>query len=269
MLKTCCLFLQASSGPSLRAARVEEKQLTLEDVTGMFLLLGAGFGIAAFVLSIETVAWIIKIIKKKFLPEERCAQAPDLGKSGDMGQEAENNEGHEKLVCDYKDQPGFRKRRVYSADEIFKICEDNNDTSHDRLQFLIPLHSMTSLPLTSSPKLDNRRLKTPGPNDTFTIEKDAEMSGDEILEDASYNGYGKCEKDKSWTPELCTEKASDKYFGAKVQEQSYHMYDEVTSGPLHLMEWQNVHSKEYPSEQEKDMSHDDRITLQHLEQDFL
>uniref|UniRef100_A0A0U5BQ72 Putative ionotropic receptor n=1 Tax=Reticulitermes speratus TaxID=60591 RepID=A0A0U5BQ72_9NEOP len=255
-------LLAASSGQSLRAARVEERKLTLEDVTGMFLLLGAGFGIAAFVLFIETVVWIIRKIKKTLFPGEKCDQAPpDLDKSCDMGHEAENNERYEKLVYDYRAQPGFRKRRVYSADAIFKTCEDTDEISHNTLQFFIPLHSMTSLPITSSPKLENTRLQTPRPNDTFTIEKDAEMSGDKIPEDRSYNGYGKYEEDSSRRSEFHTEKVSDKYFGAKVQEQSYHMFEEVASGHLGLRDWQDVHSEHHPNEQEKDMAHSDRITL--------
>ena len=250
----CCLSLQASSGPSLQAARVHERELTLEDVTGMFLLLGAGFGIAAFVLFIETVLWIINKIKKKLFSGEKCDQVPpDVDKSGDMGHEAENNERHEKLVHDYRPQPGFQKRRAYSADAIFKTYEDTDETSHARLQFFIPIHSMTSLPLTSYPRLENRKLQTPGPNDTFTIEKDAEMSGVETPEDKSYNGYGKYEADGSRRPEFQTEKASDKYFGAKVQEQCYHMFEEAASGHLALREWQDVHSEQHPAEEEKDL----------------
>lgn len=250
----CCLSLQASSGPSLRAARIQEKELTLEDVTGMFLLLGAGFGIAAFVLFVETTLWIINKIKKKLFPGEKCDQAPpDLEKCGDMGNEAENNEQHEKLVHDYTPQPGFQKRRAYSTDAIFKIYEDTDETSHDRLQFFIPVHSMTSLSVTSYPKLESRRLQTPGPNDTLILEKDAEMSGVETPEDKSYNGYGKYEADGSWRPEFHIEKASDKYFGAKVQEQSDHMLEEAASSHLGLREWKDVHSGQYPTEQEEDM----------------
>lgn len=250
----CCLSLQASSGPSLRAARLEEKELTLEDVTGMFLLLGAGFGIAAFVLFIETILWIINKIKKKLFPGEKCDQAPpDLDKCDDMEHEDENNEQHEKLVHDYTPQPGFQKRRAYSTDAIFKIYEDTDETSHDRLQLFIPIHSMTSPSATSYPKLESRRLQTPGPNDTFTIEKDAEMSGVETPEDKSYNGYGKYEADGSRRPEFHIERASDKYFGAKVQEQSYHMLEEVASGHLGLRVWKDVHSEQHPTEQEEDM----------------
>lgn len=250
----CCLSLQASSGPSLQAARVQEKELTLEDVMGMFLLLGAGFGIAAFVLFIETILWIIHKIKEKLFPGEKCDQAPpDLDKSGDMGHEAENNERHEKLVHDYTPQPGFQKRRAYSTDAIFKIYEDTDETSHGRLQFFNPVHSMTSLSVTSYPKLESRRLQTPGPNDIFTIEKDAEMFGVETPEDKSYNGYGKHDADSSRRPEFHTERASDKYFGAKVEEQSYHMLEEAASGHLGLRDWRDVHSEEYPTEQEEDM----------------
>jgi len=247
----CCLSLQASSGPSLRAAIVEEKELTLEDVMGMFLLLGGGFGIAAFILFIETMLWIINKIKKKLFNGEKCDQAPpDLDKSGDMEQEAENNEQHEKLVHDYTPQPGFQKRRAHSTDAIFKIYEDNDETSHDRLQFFIPVHSMTNLSVTSYPKLVSRRLQTPGPNDAFTTEKDAEMSGVETSEDKSYNGNGKYEADSSRRLEFHTEKASDKYFGAKVQEQSYLKLEEAASGHLGLRDWMDVHSEQYPAEQE-------------------
>lgn len=250
----CCLSLQASSGQSLRAARVEEKELTLEDVMGMFLLLGAGFGFAAFVLFIETILWILNKIKEKLFPGEKCDQAPpDLDKCGDMGHEAQNNEQHEKLVHDYTPQPGFQKRRAYSTDAIFKIYEGTDETSHDRLQFFIPIHSMTSLSVTSHPKLASRRLQTPGPNDTFTKEKGAEMSGVGTPEDKSYNGYGKYEADGSRRSEFLIERASDKYFGAKVQEQSYHMLEEAESGHLGLWEWKDVHSEQYPTEQEEDM----------------
>jgi hypothetical protein len=219
----------------------------------MFLLLAIGFGTAACVLFIETILWIINKIKKILFPGEKCDQVPDVDKSSDMGHEAENNERHEKLVHDYRPQPGFRKRRANSTDAIFKTYEDTDETSHDRLQFSIPVHSMTSLPVTTYPKLESRRLPTPRPNDTFTIEKDAEMSGVETPEDKSYNGYGKYQADGSSITEFHTEKASDKYFGAKVQEQSYHMLEEADSGHLGLREWNDLHHEQYPTEEERDM----------------
>uniref|UniRef100_A0A1B6E574 Ionotropic glutamate receptor C-terminal domain-containing protein n=1 Tax=Clastoptera arizonana TaxID=38151 RepID=A0A1B6E574_9HEMI len=46
-------LLQASSGRSLRRTSVEDKQLTLDDFQGMFLLLGLGFAIAFFAMFFE------------------------------------------------------------------------------------------------------------------------------------------------------------------------------------------------------------------------
>jgi hypothetical protein len=203
--------------------------LTPEDVTGMFLLLGAGFGIAAFVLLIETIAWIITKIKRKFILEKKADQdSAVLHKPGDMRHESTNNEQHEMLVYDYRDQPRFRKRHAYSAGARFKTCEDFDEKSEDRLQYFI---SMTSLPVTSSPKLKNRRMQTPKPKHTFTV-GEADMSGDDIPKDTSYNGHRKYEG-ISRVSEFQTGNTDDKYFGAKFQEQSYHTFgkDDTSSSP--------------------------------------
>ncbi|KDR16185.1 hypothetical protein L798_09600 [Zootermopsis nevadensis] len=171
----------ASSGPSLQATKAEERQLTLEDVTGMFLLLGAGFGIAAFILFIEAIAWIMKKIKRKFFPEKECYKnSALLNEHGDMTHKDKNNEQQESLIHDDTDQPGLKKRRVYSADSRFKTYEDSDDRSNDRLSYVIPMQSATSLPATYSIKLKNRRTQTPRPSYTFTVERDAEMFRDEI-----------------------------------------------------------------------------------------
>ncbi|XP_023706729.1 ionotropic receptor 21a isoform X3 [Cryptotermes secundus] len=289
-------LLAASSGPSLRAARAEERKLTPEDATGMFLLLGAGFGIAAFILLIETVAWIIKIIKRKFfLPKNNDEVSPVLHgdmrhksenndqvspvlhgnmrhKSenndqvspvlhGDMRHKSENNEQSEVLMHDYRDQPGFRERRAYSAGARFKIHEDLDDKSDDRLQYFISLHSVTSSPVTSYPRLKNRRMPTPKPKYSFTVEGEADMSGDEIPEDSSYNGCRKYEEDNSRGPKFQIGNTGDKYFGAEVQEQSYRTSEKNDmSGSLGFRENQD------PTGQDTDMTCDDRLTSQYMEQ---
>ncbi|KAJ9586856.1 hypothetical protein L9F63_019538 [Diploptera punctata] len=58
-------LLAAVGGSIYKSSKAMERKLTLEDVQGMFLLLGAGFGIAAFVLTIEFTAWLLKYIKDK------------------------------------------------------------------------------------------------------------------------------------------------------------------------------------------------------------
>lgn len=225
----------------------------------MFLLLGAGFGIAAFVLLIEIIAWIMKKIKRKFFLERNDDQdSPVLYQPGDLRHESKNNEQSETLMHDYRDLPGFRERHAYSAGARFKTCEDLDDKSDDRLQYFI---SMTSLPVTSSPRLKNRRMPTPKPKYSFTVEREADMSGDEIPEDTSYNGRRKYEEDNSSGSKFQIGNTDDKYFGAKVQEQSYHTFEKNdTSNSLGFRENQN------PTGQDTDMTCDDRLTFQYMEQ---
>jgi hypothetical protein len=256
--------LQVSSGPSLQAARAKERKLTPEDATGMFLLLGAGFGIAAFVLLIETIAWIVKKIKRKFFLEKNDDHdSPVLHKSGDIRHESKNNEQSDALMHDYRDQPGFKERHAYSAGARFKTCEDLDDKSDDGLQCFISLHSMTSLPVTSSPRLKNRRMQTPKPKYSFTVKGEADMFGDEIPENTSYNWHRKYEEDNSRGSKFQMGNAGDKYFGAKVQEQSYHtrMFEKKdTSGSLGFRK--NLD----PTGQDTDMTCDDRLTFQYMKQ---
>jgi hypothetical protein len=224
----------------------------------MFLLLGAGFGIAALSLFIEATAWIMKKLKRKFFPEKECYQnSTDLEKHGHTEYENKNNE-QQGLVHDDTDQVGFRKRCVFSANARFKTCEDSDEKS-DRLQYSIPLQSMTSLPATSSPKL-NRRIQTPRPCYTFTVERDAEMFGDEIQEALSYTEYGKCEEASSMRSEFQKEKAAE----AEDQEQSYHMYEEDASGPLAVTGGMDQYNEQNQTEQDKDMAHDNNMKLLHL-----
>jgi hypothetical protein len=222
--------------------------LTPEDATGMFLLLGAGFAIAAFVLLIETIAWIIKKINRKFILEKNADQGSAiLQKPDDMRHKSKSNEQCETLVHEYRDQPGFRKRHAYSAGARFNTYEDLNQKSDDRLQHFIPLQTMASLPVTSSPRLKISRMQTPKPNYTFKVD------GDEIPEDISYDEYRKHEEDNSRDPTFQTENMGDQYFGAEVQVQSHHTFENVdTTGFLGFMENQD------PTEQETDMTYDER-----------
>lgn len=231
--------------------------MTPEDATGMFLVLGAGFGIAAFVLLIETIAWIITKVKRKFFLEKNDQASPVLQKPGEMRHESKNNEQPETLMHDYRNQPGLRERQAYSADARFMTCEDLDEKSDERLQYFISLHSMTSLPVTSSPRLKNRRMRTPKPNYSSTVEGEADMSGDEIPEDRSYTGRRKEEKINSRGSKFQTGNTGDKYFGAKVQEQSYHTFEKNdTSSSLGFRENQD------PTGQDTDMTCDDRLTFQ-------
>lgn len=236
--------------------------MTPEDATGMFLLLGAGFGIAAFILLIETVAWIIKIIKKKFfLAKNNDQVSPVLHKPGDVRHKSKISVQSETLMHDYRDQPGFRERHAYSAGARFKIVEDLDDKSDERLQYFISLHSMTSLPVTSSPRLKNRRMPTPKPKYSFTVEGEADMSGDEIPEDSSYNGCRKYEEDNSRGPKFQIKNTGDKYFGAEVQEQSYQTFEKNdTSSSLGFRENQD------PTGQDTHMTCDNMLTSQYMKQ---
>ena len=54
------------SGSIYKSSKAAERKLTLEDVQGMFLLLGAGFGIASFVLTWEIISWLCKYIRAKY-----------------------------------------------------------------------------------------------------------------------------------------------------------------------------------------------------------
>jgi hypothetical protein len=192
----------------------------------MFLLLGGGFGIAAFVLFIEVIVWIMKKIKRKFFHEKEHDQNSDLDNPGDTKHEDKINELQEKLVHDDRNKPGCRNRRVCSADERFRTCDDFDEKSHNRLQYLIPVQSMTSLPVTSTPKLKRSRIQTPRPSYTFTAGKDSEMSEEEIQEARSYTEYINCEEASSMRPNFQTEHAA----GAEVQEHSYHMSENDASG---------------------------------------
>jgi hypothetical protein len=195
----------------------------------------------------------MKKIKRKFFSEENHYQdSTDLDKFGDRRHETKSSYQQQKPVHDDGDQPRYRNRHVFSADARLKTCEDFDEKSHNR--------SMISLPVTSSPVL-NRRMQTPRHSYTFTVEREAQMFGDEILEDTSHNRYRKCEEASSRRLGFQTENEGDKYFGAKVQEQSPFMSEEDVSNPRGFMGRQDKYS-----EQEKDMAHDDRLTLQHLEQ---
>jgi hypothetical protein len=171
----------------------------------------------------------MKKIKRKFFPEKECYQnSADLNKHGDMKHEDKNNEQQERLVHDDMNQPGFRKRCVYSADARFKTCEDSDEKPNDRLQYFMSLQSLTSMPVTSSPELKKRRIQTPRPSYTFTVERETKIFGDEIRGALSYRGYGKCEEASSVRPEFHTENAA----GTEAQEQSYHMSEEDVPGLL-------------------------------------
>ena len=76
-----------------------ERKLTLEDVQGMFLLLGAGFGIASFSLTVEILAWLLKYIRAKF-----CSNQTDGGENM-----SKPPEGHGS--CDFA--PSDSQRRIF------------------------------------------------------------------------------------------------------------------------------------------------------------
>ncbi|PSN58056.1 Ionotropic receptor 21a [Blattella germanica] len=59
-------FLAAVSS-AFKPTKMRERKLTLEDVTGMFLLMGAGYGLGAAILTIETISWLIKLVNRKCL----------------------------------------------------------------------------------------------------------------------------------------------------------------------------------------------------------
>jgi hypothetical protein len=192
----------------------------------MFLILGAGFAIATFVLLIEITEWIIRKIIRKFILEKNVDQdSAVLYKSGDMRHESKSNEQHETLVHDYRDQPGFRKRHAYSAGARFGTCEDLDEKSDDKLQYFISLHSMTSLPAINSPRLKNRRMQTPKTDYIFTAVGEGAISGDEITEDTHYDGYRKYEEAISQDSKFQTGNLGDQYFGDELQEKSYHTFE--------------------------------------------
>ncbi|XP_069678184.1 uncharacterized protein Ir21a [Periplaneta americana] len=204
-------LLAASGGPSLRAARAEERKLTLEDVTGMFLLLGAGFGIAALVWTIEVIAWICKKIKQKLFPNENECEDGDNNETDNV----ENIDDNLNSDIDDTGYPIPTKRRVHSSPSADVRCRprqvfDEQSIYHlsldrtNRLRCLVPLQSTDGLPVTSSPKLKRRRMQTPRPSYTFIIEREAD--------DGSY------EFSSSSMPQNVDTNSDDveKYFGARV-----------------------------------------------------
>ncbi|KAJ4435709.1 hypothetical protein ANN_18325 [Periplaneta americana] len=204
-------LLAASGGPSLRAARAEERKLTLEDVTGMFLLLGAGFGIAALVWTIEVIAWICKKIKQKLFPNENECEDGDNNETDNV----ENIDDNLNSDIDDTGYPIPTKRRVHSSPSADVRCRprqvfDEQSIYHlsldrtNRLRCLVPLQSTDGLPVTSSPKLKRRRMQTPRPSYTFIIEREAD--------DGSY------EFSSSSMPQNADTNSDDveKYFGARV-----------------------------------------------------
>jgi hypothetical protein len=169
-----------------------------------------------------------------------------------MKHNSKSNEQHETLVHDYRDQPGFRKRHAYSAGARFKTCEGLDERPDDMLQCFISLHSTTSLPVINSPRLKNRRMKTPKPDYTFTVEGQGSISGDEIPEDTRYDGYRKYEEAISKDSKFQTGNLGDHYFGDKVQDKSDHTSEkDDTSSFLGLMKNQD------PAEQDTDKTWDD------------
>jgi hypothetical protein len=213
--------------------------LTPEDASGTFLLLGAGFGIATFVLLIEITAWIIKTIHRKLILKGNVNSDSAVSrKSGDTRHNSMSNEQHETLVRGYRDQPGIRKRHAYSAGARFKTC-DLDESPDDMLQYFISLHSMASLPVTNSPRMKNRRTQTPIPDYTFTLEGQGAISGDEIPEDARYDGYRKCEEAISKGSTSQTGNLGDQYFGDKVQESDNMSENDDTSSFVCFMKNQD------------------------------